>query len=55
MVRVSTRALCNPRVKQSFLEIMANSYLFRDTVLKLIESANLEYKNLTGQKAEPAA
>ncbi len=32
-----------------------NPYLFRDTILKLISSPNLEYKELTAQQAEPAA
>jgi transposase-like protein len=32
-----------------------NPYLFRDTILKLIASSNLEYKKLTAQRAEPAA
>jgi hypothetical protein len=32
-----------------------NRYLFRDTILKLIASSNLGYKNLTAQKQEPAA
>jgi transposase-like protein len=32
-----------------------NPYLFRDTILKLIASSNLEYKELTAQQAEPAA
>jgi transposase-like protein len=32
-----------------------NPYLFRDTILKLIQSPNLEYKELTAQQAEPAA
>src|ERR1700686_5110621 len=32
-----------------------NAYLFRDTILKLIASSNLEYKELTAQTAESAA
>jgi len=32
-----------------------NQFLFRDTLIKLILSPNLEYKHLTAQKAEPAA
>ena len=32
-----------------------NPYLFRDTILKLIQTPNLEYKELTAQVAEPAA
>src|SRR5882762_8903333 len=32
-----------------------NPYLFRDTVIKLIQTPNLEYKELTAQQAEPAA
>jgi len=32
-----------------------NPYLFRDTVLKLIQSGNLEYKELIAQEAESAA
>jgi transposase-like protein len=32
-----------------------NLYLFRDTIMKLIASPNLEYKDLTAQQAEPAA
>jgi len=28
-----------------------NPYLFRDTMLKLIDSPNLEYKELTADKA----
>ena len=32
-----------------------NPYLFRDTIMKLIESPNLEYKELTAQIQEPAA
>jgi len=32
-----------------------NPFLFRDTMLKLISSPNLEYKELTTQQAEPAA
>jgi len=32
-----------------------NPYLFRDTIIKLIASPNLEYKELTAQVAEPAA
>src|SRR6202790_5393691 len=43
----------------SYLEEMSfrfnnrkNSYLFRDTILKLIVSSNLEYKKLTAQKSE---
>jgi len=30
-------------------------YLFRDTILKLIASSNLEYKTLTAQTENPAA
>jgi hypothetical protein len=30
-------------------------YLFRDTLIKLINTPNLEYKELTAQMAEPAA
>jgi hypothetical protein len=32
-----------------------NPYLFRDTILKLIASSNLEYKKLTAQQDESAA
>ena len=32
-----------------------NPYLFRDTIIKLINTSNLEYKELTAQRAEPAA
>ncbi len=32
-----------------------NPYLFRDTIIKLIQTPNLEYKRLTAQQAEPAA
>jgi len=32
-----------------------NPFLFRDTILKLISSPNLEYKELTAQQVEPAA
>jgi transposase-like protein len=32
-----------------------NPYLFRDTIIKLINTPNLEYKELTAQQAEPAA
>ena len=32
-----------------------NPYLFRDTILELIASSNLEYKKLTAQQAEIAA
>jgi transposase-like protein len=32
-----------------------NPYLFRDTIIKLIQSENLEYKELTAQQVEPAA
>jgi transposase-like protein len=32
-----------------------NQFLFRDTLIKLILSPNLEYKELTAQQAEPAA
>ena len=32
-----------------------NPYLFRDTIIKLIDSPNLEYKELTAQRTEPAA
>jgi len=32
-----------------------NPYLFRDTIIKLIASPNLEYKELTAHQAEPAA
>jgi transposase-like protein len=32
-----------------------NPYLFRDTIVKLIASPNLEYKNLTAKKQETAA
>jgi transposase-like protein len=32
-----------------------NPYLFRDTIIKLIQTPNLEYKELTAQQAEPAA
>src|SRR6266705_1163171 len=32
-----------------------NPYLFRDTIIKLVASPNLEYKELTAQQAEPAA
>jgi len=32
-----------------------NPYLFRDTILKLIQTPNLEYKELTAQVAEPPA
>ena len=46
----------------SYLEEMSfrfnnrkNPYLFRDTILKLIASSNLEYKNLTAKAVEPAA
>jgi len=31
-----------------------NSYLFRDTLLKLISSPNLEYKNLTAKVQDAA-
>jgi transposase-like protein len=44
----------------SYLEEMSfrfnnrkNPYLFRDTILKLIASSNLEYKNLVAQVQEP--
>lgn len=29
-------------------------YLFRDTLAKLVNAPNLEYKELTAQQAEPA-
>jgi transposase-like protein len=32
-----------------------NQFLFRDTLIKLIASPNVEYKELTAQQAEPAA
>ena len=32
-----------------------NPYLFRDTIIKLIASENLEYKDLTAKQEEPAA
>jgi transposase-like protein len=32
-----------------------NPFLFRDTIIKLIQTPNVEYKELTGQQAEPAA
>jgi hypothetical protein len=32
-----------------------NPYLFRDTIIKLIASPNLEYKDLTAEESEPAA
>jgi transposase-like protein len=32
-----------------------NPYLFRDTIIKLIQTQNIEYKELTAQQAEPAA
>jgi transposase-like protein len=32
-----------------------NPYLFRDTILKLIQSTNVEYKRLTGQQQDTAA
>ncbi len=32
-----------------------NPYLFGDTIVKLIQTPNLEYKELTAQQAEPAA
>ncbi len=32
-----------------------NPFLFRDTIIKLINTPNLEYKELTAQQAEPAA
>jgi transposase-like protein len=32
-----------------------NPYLFRDTIIKLIQTPNLEYKNLTAKIQEPAA
>jgi hypothetical protein len=32
-----------------------NPYLFRDTIIKLIQSQNLEYKKLTAVQANPAA
>src|SRR6266700_277916 len=32
-----------------------NQYLFRDTIIKLIETPHLEYKELTAQEAEPPA
>jgi hypothetical protein len=32
-----------------------NPYLFRDAIIKLIQTPNLEYKELTAQQAEPAA
>ncbi|MBZ5701403.1 MAG: IS1595 family transposase [Acidobacteriia bacterium] len=32
-----------------------NPYLFRDTLLKLIQSPNFKYKELTAQQTEPAA
>jgi ISXO2-like transposase domain len=32
-----------------------NPYLFRDTMLQLLRSENLEYKELTAQVQEPAA
>jgi hypothetical protein len=30
-------------------------HLFRDTIINLIQTPNLEYKELTAQQAEPAA
>jgi transposase-like protein len=46
----------------SYLEEMSfrfnnrkNPYLFRDTILKLIASSNLEYKKLTGRQSKSAA
>ena len=46
----------------SYLEEMSfrfnnrkNPYLFRDTIIKLIASSNLEYKKLTAQQDESAA
>jgi transposase-like protein len=32
-----------------------NPYLFRDTLTKMVQTPNLEYKELTAQKADPAA
>ena len=32
-----------------------NPYLFRDTIIKLIQSSNIEYKELTAEQAEPPA
>jgi hypothetical protein len=32
-----------------------NQFPFRDTIIRLIGSPNLEYKELTAQQAEPAA
>jgi hypothetical protein len=32
-----------------------NQFLFRDTIVKLIQSPSLEFKKLTAQQAEPAA
>jgi hypothetical protein len=32
-----------------------NPYLFRDTIIKLIQTPNLEYKEPTAQQVEPAA
>jgi histone deacetylase complex regulatory component SIN3 len=32
-----------------------NSYLFRDTILRLISSRNIEYKELTAESTEDAA
>jgi hypothetical protein len=32
-----------------------NPYLFRDTIIKLIQTPGLEFKELTAQQAEPAA
>jgi hypothetical protein len=32
-----------------------NPYLSRDTITKLIQTPNLEFKELTAQQAEPAA
>jgi hypothetical protein len=32
-----------------------NPYLFRDTIIKLVQTPNVEYKELIAQEAEPAA
>ena len=59
---ISTRHKVSGKHLPAYLDEMCfrfnnrkNQFLFRDTLIKLIASPNVEYKELTAQQAEPAA
>jgi len=59
---MGTRHKVSPKHLPAYLDEMClrfnsrkNPYLFRDTILNLIASQNLEYKELTAQRNKPAA